>query len=777
MPDDEAGEKPVPDVVAYGENDGVRQYVVPLHKLDGALGRIWNGHGDANLSDLTPRDPRNVGVAGGYPQVNTGIVPVNPLMLRRLYGRSAAAMILVDRISADTWGEWLDLKTEDEDLKERLESFFRNPTNHPGERPLWWWCEQSDRCARRDKRSILYFGLADNTGDAAAEPKGVRGVRYLQVIPANAILKAKLDDDETSKTYRQVVAWELAPGNKSKLPAVLHADRCVAFVPRPFVEDDLNDGSSVLEPAINYIEWKENLNWSSAEAYFQYAAPFVVVKQDPNVVMNAQDKAAVKAQVQQMQQGLVQRIFVKGVTIEPLAEGTRLPDPTPHHDIAMQNLAMILGVPKSMLTGDAAGELAASMEDSRRYASRISKLQETYADPIMRAIIDRLLRWGIKDWQMPTKPEVDFSWHPVNESSIEQIGREQKGLAEARQVYWTNNMPLPVELTYEPGEWPDDAVPPDPLALAHAKAAANPAPFQGDPFQKPAAGPNKNPEPAAPGGKLMEQSPGATSQGDAVAPKPLVGAIEATAANVRAALRDAYHAAAKRITHGDTHALVEAAAAFQSRVKELLAAAAAPGLRSATVIGAEGIRDALGPGHVRGMRRDSRRWWSSKQDAGETLDPFASGYVFRTLPPDLAADVAQRLSDRLHDSVLEGIMAGEGVAKLQERLRQQVELSGVDAERIARTEAIRAYNQGAANALKDAGYTEFTFQALPGADPECDDRDGETFSVDDFGNRPPIHPNCRCAMRATLPGEDGDGVVLVRGVTLDGVVAYVAERA
>jgi HK97 family phage portal protein len=126
---------------------------------------------------------------------------------------------------------------------------------------------------------------------------------------------------------------------------------------------------------------------------------------------------------------------------------------------------------------------------------------------------------------------------------------------------------------------------------------------------------------------------------------------------------------------------------------------------------------------------------------------------------------------QLRQSLGEGIAAGEALVGLRRRVESLYEgVSRNDASRIARTETIWAFNEGAVQGYKQTGIITKKIWVSSGDDRSCEfclsmdgkviDVDAEYFSKGDIyeigGRRlhfdyegighPPIHPHCRCAI-------------------------------
>lgn len=108
--------------------------------------------------------------------------------------------------------------------------------------------------------------------------------------------------------------------------------------------------------------------------------------------------------------------------------------------------------------------------------------------------------------------------------------------------------------------------------------------------------------------------------------------------------------------------------------------------------------------------------------------------------------MTDEMGKKLITTLEEGIRQGEGIPKLERRVRDVTASGKYSAERIARTEHMYAVNQGSLIRYSQHGVTQVKW--LAGGDPPrccdiCMDRDGKVYDIHEV---PPIpaHPNCRC---------------------------------
>ncbi len=726
-----------------------------LEDANRLIDRLELGGGDT-LADMVPRDPRGVGVRGGYPQINQG--EPNPKGLlefaRIAYRRSAPARVLVDRVAQDQWGEWFELVGGKEGFRKAVEMFMLNPTGRIGEKPLWWYFRQATRMARRDGRSLLHFGLVESGADSEKKPGRVQGVRYVQVIPEDRIEGKEVDKDPTSPTFGDVLYWRIriTAGEGQSISKKVHADRVIPFIPYPR-EDDPWEGDSVLVMNVNYVEAVENVLWSVVEAYFTEASPYIVVYKDGTGALTPEQKANVKEEITKMQQSSTQRIFVHGVRVEVLAGSGQLANPKPHWDVTIEAFAMASGMPMSILKGAALGEQAGAQEDSKRWAAIISKVQEEDGNPAINGLLSRLEAWGVESWMEATKQDsVQVRWHPIYEESPKLEADRQEVLMRTRAGYVDRGLPPPAEIDYEVTEDTDMLA-----AYEQAKPKVQASPFGGGV----GAGEDTDEEDVEP---RIEEDVGPTGVSPVVVrmrkriERVLLGAYEQTARTAVGVQVPSTEARdAKRIARLLVEASSDPGIAFETQDFRLALSDAIE----------DGFLDAANEGNLVTLKDlDTADYYRvmTRHDVP----------IFSALSRHLADDVAKRLAADVRLTVAESLAAGMNPDKLRTTIMERYAASRVDAERIARTEAVRGYNAGAREALKSIGVANFVFEAFADADQECQERDGKSFSIASLEDQPPIHPNCRCALVADT--DAGFGMRL-EGSTTPGGVVYRAKRS
>ena len=158
---------------------------------------------------------------------------------------------------------------------------------------------------------------------------------------------------------------------------------------------------------------------------------------------------------------------------------------------------------------------------------------------------------------------------------------------------------------------------------------------------------------------------------------------------------------------------------------------------------------------------------------------FISGELL-TITPEVRKEVDVRLlqiagdynSDtikKLEKEISQGLSEGESLSKIKKKVESVYsDTKGYRAERIARTESLRASNRTAELVYKQNGYSSVTWFVNPGACEFCQTFAGQTKSIganfksigdvvtgESGGTMsieysdidvPPLHPNCECSL-------------------------------
>jgi SPP1 gp7 family putative phage head morphogenesis protein len=114
----------------------------------------------------------------------------------------------------------------------------------------------------------------------------------------------------------------------------------------------------------------------------------------------------------------------------------------------------------------------------------------------------------------------------------------------------------------------------------------------------------------------------------------------------------------------------------------------------------------------------------------------------------LSVKISWSQVQQLKDIITFGLEDGKSVSNIASDITERFEFfSTYEAERIARTETIRATSRWAMEAYSSLGIEYYEVLPALTACPICVDLASQNpYRVDDASWRPPFHPNCRCSI-------------------------------
>ena len=129
-------------------------------------------------------------------------------------------------------------------------------------------------------------------------------------------------------------------------------------------------------------------------------------------------------------------------------------------------------------------------------------------------------------------------------------------------------------------------------------------------------------------------------------------------------------------------------------------------------------------------------------------------------------DVTRKSAGTLRRILVDGMAAGENPRQVARRMMDELDMTKVQATRIARTEMIRAHAEGQLDAFERMGIkgvsgdVEFSATKTLSGDfdskvcPLCQELDGKVMTIREARGVIPVHPNCRCAWKPAPEEED-----------------------
>lgn len=338
----------------------------------------------ANLAGQHFEGARDLYQTMGYPR------HLGPENYVDAYLRQDIAARIVDAYADATWREQPEVVADDA-FKSALKEI-------DGKHQVWRTLHRADRLAGLGHYGVIVLGL--DGGERMDMP--AEGADY-------SLLYAQPHSERTA----QIIRWDSRPdsprfgkpylyrvttgvnwtgagaGQKS---VTVHHSRVIHFAERALEDESI--GTPRLERVWNRLMDLDKLLGGSAEMYWQNVAMLMNLKADLEVQWDPEEAAALKEQIEEVQHGLRRWLRTRGVEAQNIAPGLQGADPGSHIDRQLDMIAGATGIPKRILIGSEAGELASS-QDENNWAGRIQERREQFAGPTMaEAFISKGQRLG-----------------------------------------------------------------------------------------------------------------------------------------------------------------------------------------------------------------------------------------------------------------------------------------------------------------------------------------------------------------------------------------------
>jgi len=154
---------------------------------------------------------------------------------------------------------------------------------------------------------------------------------------------------------------------------------------------------------------------------------------------------------------------------------------------------------------------------------------------------------------------------------------------------------------------------------------------------------------------------------------------------------------------------------------------------------------------------------------------------------NLIKGVNDQLKNRLKQDLLVGLVQGDNPKTIGSAMVKSLDITKRSADRIARTEIIRAHAEGQLHAMEEMGVeeisvaVEWTTAGDRRVCPKCRPLQGVVLKVKNAHGMIPRHPNCRCSFVPANVGEETEGQkrsqALIQKAFDQSVLAELPKRA
>jgi len=321
--------------------------------------------------------------------------------MRYMYNRGGIAKRIVDAYPNAIWSGSPMVYVE-EDTEDKWYKAFNEFTE---KFDLWSVLSRLDKLAGLGEYAILLFGTNKGGLDTPLMPNST--VTFLQPYgQANASI-LQWQTDPTKSDFGMPLIYQITPqtgggvGAKNGLSGPVsgptmgsfrvHSSR-VLHVANGNLEDKVY-GQPRLAPVWDLLTDLRKVIGSSSESYWINANRGLQADVDKEMTLGPEDAAALSAEIQEFYDGLTRFVRTKGVKLNALEND--IADPTGPFGVLVTLVAGATGIPKRILLGSEAGQLASS-EDRGNWAERVKEERKLQTNPvIMRPLLARLIAMGV----------------------------------------------------------------------------------------------------------------------------------------------------------------------------------------------------------------------------------------------------------------------------------------------------------------------------------------------------------------------------------------------
>lgn len=261
---------------------------------------------------------------------------------------------------------------------------------------LGHFLERADRLSCIGYFGLLYVGV--NDGKKPYEPlePGKHDLLYLSPYGEQHVTVTRWDMRQDSPRFGMPYTYTVQTGSALTGPRAqtrsiaVHHSR-VIHIAEILDEDDVY-GVPRLMSVYNRLQDLEKLAGGSAETFWLIANRGIALLANEDARMSDEDKEAAKQQAEEYQHQLRRVMTLQGMDVKSL--GSETPDPSTSVGVQVDLIAGATGIPKRILLGNEAGELA-STQDETNWSARIDERRRQFAGPsIVRPFVQMMIDTG-----------------------------------------------------------------------------------------------------------------------------------------------------------------------------------------------------------------------------------------------------------------------------------------------------------------------------------------------------------------------------------------------
>lgn len=347
------------------------------------------------------------------------------------YIRQGIAKRIVDAPASATWRNTPEIVASPQFITawEEIERRYK----------VWHYLERADKLAGLGQYAVLFMGFDDTRKPEMPLPEGrEHNLLFLQPFGQRNVDIIELEDDVTNprfgmpRKYRLKIIEPSLSGSLSGVDIqrniatqelIVHHSR-VLHIADGLLQDEIF-GIPRLEPVFNNLDDLEKVSGGSAEMFWLAGNRGLHVNVDKDLELSEPDAKNISDEVEEYTHELRRFIRTRGVQVNSL--GSDVADPTGTFDTLIALISGTTGIPRRILLGSEAGQLAAE-QDRANWSERIEERQVNYAGPcVLEPMIERFQQVGV----LPEDDSLQYIWPGAFRLSPLEEGQTMAAMARA----------------------------------------------------------------------------------------------------------------------------------------------------------------------------------------------------------------------------------------------------------------------------------------------------------------------------------------------------------
>jgi len=361
-------------------------------------------------------------------------------MLKKAYEKNGITRKLVNKLTSDTFDNWFEVESENQQLIEDVHSLFSSKSTwhfDDGKRHLGMKknLKESYKVGMVEGYAILALGFSDE-GELKDELVSAKSLDYVSILTPADVKKIIIDEDVNSDKFGEIIAAEIRLGNGNA--KTMHASRFIYLPVNTYGNSYI--GMGYVKPAYNYLTVIDNVIWSVGQSFYRYASGF------PHLKKKGGKGDQMKKLTNQWKEvnSLVGWVSDEDTTIDFVGAKAVALDPEKYWNVALKAVAMSFDIPMQIVEGTAAGAVTGSETNLMDYYSDISSKQEIDWTPI----IEQLIVIAQSTGQI-AKGDFNIKWKPLFEMSEKERAEVEKIKAETEKLRIESGVLDPEEIKKE----------------------------------------------------------------------------------------------------------------------------------------------------------------------------------------------------------------------------------------------------------------------------------------------------------------------------------------